>query len=124
MTDVDLDAFARDGYVILRGLASADECQALRHVAEQHLASQMAPMEYEVDVQYPGAPADPDGEGGRTSRRLLQAYSRHDLFREWATGERIGGVLAQLFSSPEVMLSQCHHNCVMTKQPGFSSVTL
>jgi len=23
-----------------------------------------------------------------------------------------------------VMLSQCHHNCVMTKQPGYSSATL
>jgi phytanoyl-CoA hydroxylase len=26
--------------------------------------------------------------------------------------------------SERILLSQCHHNCVMTKSPGFSSVTL
>ena len=122
--ELDIARFRRDGYLVVRSLASSEECDALTGVAERHLAQQLAPVEYEVDVKYPGAPTDPDGEGGRTSRRLLQAFSRHEVFRDWATNPRIGGVLRDLFGSGDVMMSQCHHNCIMTKQPGYSSVTL
>jgi len=122
--DVEAAAFRRDGYLIKRGLASTKKCDELLGIAREHLDEQMAPIEYEVDVQYPGSPTSASAEGADTSRRLLQAYSRHAQLREWATSREIGSVLRRLFESDSVELSQCHHNCIMTKRPGFSSATL
>ena len=73
----DKEAFWRDGFFILRDLVQEKQCIELREIAEQHLANQLAPIEYEVDVQYPGSPMNRDSEGGKTPRRLLQAFSRH-----------------------------------------------
>ena len=125
LTDLESAAFERDGYLVRRGLAP----EALRHqmqrIAGEHLEQLIAPIEYEIDVQYPGAPANADAPGARTSRRLLQAYARHEVFRTWATSPDIGDTLKALFGSgQDAMLSQCHHNCIMTKAPGYSSVTL
>jgi phytanoyl-CoA hydroxylase len=55
-------------------------------------------------------------------RRLLQAYSRDPLFREWAASPLLADRLRQLIG-PQVMLVQAHHNCVMTKHPRFGSLT-
>lgn len=116
-------AFWRDGYLLQRGFVDEDAVSRLRRVSSQHLDQQMAPVEYEVDVSYPGAPASQQADGAGTVRRLLQAYSRHVVFRDWACHERVVEQLSGLFSSSEICLSQCHHNCVMTKMPGYSSVT-
>ncbi len=124
LDDIELATFRRNGYVVRRALASEDQCDELVAVAREHLAQQLAPIEYEVDVQYPGSPASSDAEGAETSRRLLQACSRHEVFRHWATSGEIVSVLRELFSNDSLALSQCHHNCIMTKQPGYSSVTL
>ena len=125
LSDPEVAAFAKDGFVVCPSLAPPEVCAKLKLIAEMHLSELIAPVEYEVDVLYPGAPSDAIAPGGQTSRRLLQAYARDAAFREWATSEALAGVLEQLFaSSAVVMLSQCHHNCVMTKTPGFSSVTL
>jgi len=124
LTDLELAGFRRDGFVVIRSLADSALCEEMRDVALRHLAESVAPIEYEVDVQYPGSPVDVNAEGGRTPRRLLHAYARHSLFREWATGAVIRSRLAQLFDAADVELSQCHHNCIMTKHPGFSSATL
>lgn len=122
-SELESAAFWRDGFLIRRGLADQDTCRILVDVAREHLAGQLAPIEYEVDIQYPGAPENADAEGATTSRRLLQAFSRHDQFRRWAQSKQVVETISTLFSSPDVSLSQCHHNCVMTKQPGYSSVT-
>ena len=111
LDEIETAAFRRDGYLIKRGLASQARCDGLLEIAKEHLAEQMAPIEYEVDVQYPGSPQDSLADGGDTSRRLLQAYSRHELFRDWATSSEIGSILRQLFESDSIELSQCHHNC-------------
>ena len=96
-----------------------------KRIAELHLSQLIAPVEYEVDVLYPGGPLNSDAPGGKTLRRLLQAYARDVSFREWSTSQVVGRVLDQLFATgARIMLSQCHHNCVMTKSPGFSSATL
>ncbi len=124
LDDIELATFQRDGYVVCRALASRDQCDELVAVAREHLTAQLAPIEYEIDVQYPGAPASSDAEGAQTSRRLLQACSRHEVFRHWATSGEIVSVLRELFSNDSLALSQCHHNCIMTKQPGYSSATL
>lgn len=114
--------FARDGFHIARGLASAALCAQIRAVAERDLARAAEPLEYESDVGYPGAPPTRNAPGGTTVRRLLRAYDRDPALREWATGPAVGLRLRQ-FLGPAVCLSQVHHNCVMTKQPRHSSVT-
>jgi len=124
LDDIELAAFRRDGYLVRRNFASDPECDGLLLVARDHLKQQLAPIEYEVDVQYPGSPLNRDADGADTCRRLLQAYSRHEVFRRWATSAEIGSVLRRLFAVDSIKLSQCHHNCIMTKRPGFSSSTL
>jgi len=117
-----LAVFDRDGFVIVRGLGDRQLCERMKSLAQRHLAQDVQPVEYEAQTQYPGSPASLDAPGGRTVRRLLQAYSRDPLFRDWATSRAIGDRLRPLLG-PQVELSQAHHNCVMTKNPAFSSAT-
>ena len=114
--------FARDGYLILPGLADTALCRQIVADARQWLAQDRQPIEYEADVDYPGSPASRAAEGGLTARRLLQAYSRSSLLQQWATGPALAQPLLQLLG-PGAMLAQAHHNCIMTKQPRFSSDT-
>jgi phytanoyl-CoA hydroxylase len=114
--------FRRDGYLIVRGLAAAQLCERMQQRAQEHLAAGIAPLEYEAEVKYPGAPVSLDAPGGRTVRRLLQAYARDALFRDWAASPEIAGRLRQLLGS-QVVLSQSHHNCIMTKDPRYGSLT-
>ncbi|HUO44866.1 MAG TPA: phytanoyl-CoA dioxygenase family protein [Burkholderiales bacterium] len=118
----ELAAFHHDGYAIVRGLAERARYDAMKEVAERHLAQAVPPVEYEADVHYPGSPPSYDAPGGRTIRRLLQAYARDPVFARWATDPAIAVRLRQLLGA-HVMLSQAHHNCVMTKQPRYSSAT-
>lgn len=114
--------FRRDGYSLVRGLAARPLCEQMRQFARQQLARQAGPLEYEADVNYPGAPVSREAPGGRTVRRLLQAYARGPLCRQWATSPEVAGRLQQLLG-PRVSLSQAHHNCIMTKAPDYSSST-
>jgi phytanoyl-CoA hydroxylase len=118
----ELAQFARDGFVIARGLASRESCETMKAVARRHLAAEIQPVEYEADVRYPGAPASRDAPGGRTVRRLLQAFARDIAYRDWATAAPVAARLRQLLGEG-IELSQSHHNCVMTKNPAYSSVT-
>lgn len=118
----DVAQFAHDGYRIVRGLLPAAARTQMRAVAERDLAAVAQPVEYEADTRYPGAPQSLDAPGGRTVRRLLQAYARDAVFREWATAPPVAGRLRQLLG-PRIALAQAHHNCVMTKDPAYSSLT-
>jgi phytanoyl-CoA hydroxylase len=120
--NTELAQFTRDGYLVARGLAPATQVARMREVALAHLAEPRLPVEYETDTQYPGAPASPDAPGGRTVRRLLQAVTRDAVFRDWALSPLVAVRLRQLLG-PRVVLSQAHHNCVMTKDPAYSSIT-
>ncbi len=124
LDDIEIAAFRRDGFLIRRNMASDDLCKELLNTANSHMEQHLAPIEYEVEVQYPGAPVNAEAEGADTSRRLLQAYSRHEVFRRWATSPIVNELLQELLISESVQLSQCHHNCIMTKRPGYSSATL
>ncbi len=115
--------FQRDGYLIVPQLYEADRCMAIREEILESLNPLRGPAEFEVDVQYPGSPEDRSSEGGNTPRRLLHAYGRSQLLREWSTGSIVRDYLQRLMGSKDVLLSQCHHNCVMTKHPGYSSIT-
>lgn len=114
--------FNQNGYLIVPALVTPPECVRMAAVASDHLTRALAPVEYEADVGYPGAPATKAAPGGHTIRRLLQAYARDPLFAAWARDARVVARVQQLFARP-VVLPQAHHNCIMTKQPGFSSET-
>jgi len=118
----ELAQFASDGYVVARGFADHAACAALKAVAQRHLDAVIAPVEYEADTRYPGAPQSRDAPGGKTVRRLLQAYARDPAIARWAIQPGIAARLKQLIG-PHVELSQAHHNCMMTKNPSYSSIT-
>lgn len=114
--------FARDGYVVIRGLAHQEKCEQIRREVEAALNPPLGPLEYEAELGYPGAPETMDATGGLTPRRLLHAYSRGQLFREWAGSEQLLGYL-RLFLGEQPQLVQSHHNCIMTKFPDYGSET-
>ena len=118
----EVEYFERNGFVIARSLAAHELCERMKSLAQQHLSQDLRPVEYEAQTKYPGAPASLDAPGGRTVRRLLQAYRRDPLFGDWATSHAIRARLQPLLG-PQIELSQAHHNCVMTKNPAFSSAT-
>lgn len=123
VSDDDAARFDRDGYLVRRGFIPSPMTQSLVDLIDHSLHPALAPVEFEADVHYPGAPASKSSPGGRTPRRLLQAYSRDALFQRIAAWPGIVQTLQRLMHSDQVMLSQNHHNCVMTKHPGYSSVT-
>jgi phytanoyl-CoA hydroxylase len=116
------EQFQADGYAVVRGLVAPNVRNRMLDVARADLAAAVPPIEYEADTQYPGAPVSRDAPGGRTVRRLLQAYARDPVFSAWATSAALGKYLHPLLGRA-VQLSQAHHNCVMTKDPRYSSVT-
>jgi phytanoyl-CoA hydroxylase len=122
LTRQQLGQFLSDGFVVLRQQAPRVLTSSLAAISQDHLEREIAPIEYEADLRYPGAPSSRDQVGGSTARRLLSAYARGPAFADWAGSPAITEPLYQLLGS-DVRLSQVHHNCVMTKQPRFSSVT-
>lgn len=123
LSDIELARFHRDGYLIVRGMASGATLAAMSTYVDEALSPLTAPVEFEADVQYPGAPADCYAPGGSTPRRLLNAYTRDKVFRDWAHSSVLTQRIARLIGSKQLVLSQNHHNCIMTKHPGYSSST-
>lgn len=116
--------FYSEGFVVLRDAIPRARIEALRALAEADLDPLIGPAEYEADVRYPGAPDSRAATGGDTPRRLLFAIARDDAFRRMGTDPLIAGALGLLFEDRDVCLCQSHHNCIMTKHPGYSSATL
>lgn len=123
LNEQKLKDFQRDGYVVFQGMQGSERVQQLRAAIALHLNPPLAPLEFEADVKYPGSPESQWVLGGQTPRRLLSLYSRDAVFRESAADPRIVSVLQALMGGTGVMLSQNHHNCIMTKMQGFSSET-
>jgi len=118
----DVAQFQRDGYVIARQFLSDSLRREMLHIIGDHLERGIGPVEYEADLHYPGAPPSQKATGGKTIRRLKQAHSRGMIFTECVTQPRLLGRLRQLLG-PQIVMPLAHHNCVMTKQPTFSSDT-
>jgi phytanoyl-CoA hydroxylase len=118
----ELAAFNRDGFVVVRGLADEPLRQRMLDVIWDGIRRRVEPIEYEADLQYPGAPVSRDAEGGGTPRRLKEAHSRDAVFTEWIQHPGVVSRLKPLLGSP-LYCPLAHHNCVMTKQPQFSSET-
>lgn len=122
LSAAQMAAFETDGYLILPRLVSSTQCAEMVAVTDQHLHDAVAPLEYEAEVGYAGAPTSVDSVGGRTARRLRDAYQRHRSFRDWAVNPLLVAMLAQLLGE-QVCLTLAHHNCVMTKHPDFGTAT-
>jgi phytanoyl-CoA hydroxylase len=122
LSNQQLDQFRQQGYLILRGMVDGSHRDAMLKVIRRHLHDATPPIEYEAEVGYPGAPASIDAPGGKTARRLRNAWQRDAAFQEWASDPALVTMLAQLLGE-EICLSLAHHNCVMTKHPDFGSAT-
>lgn len=96
----------------------------MRTLTELHLQERIEPFELEAQVRYPGAPTSTDAIGGDTIRRVLMAYQRDAAFAKQASRAEIVGGIKQILDTNAVLLNPNHHNCVMTKQPAYSSETL
>ena len=131
LSELQLQQFARDGYLIVRDHAADELRQCMINAVEASLNPALGPLEYEADVNYPGAPTSKSVTGGLTPRRLLHAYARDAVFREWASTPEIVRSVKQLMviehaeqaDSKHLLLTQNHHNCIMTKMPSYSSST-
>ena len=124
LSQAQIQQFKIDGYLILPKILDDDLRQSLRTLTCEHLQQRIEPFELEADVHYPGAPDSRDAPGGHTIRRLLMADRRGDRFLELARHEQILKGVQQILQSEQVWLNPNHHNCIMTKQPSFSSATL
>lgn len=118
----EVERFQRDGYAIVKGLAGGELVSEMTDATLLGLERRIEPIEYEADVQYPGSPSSRTAEGGGTIRRLKEAQSRHPSFTRLVTSPAVVGRLRQLLG-PRIVLPLAHHNCVMTKQPAYSSET-
>jgi phytanoyl-CoA hydroxylase len=110
------------GYVVLSRFVPADALANLNEVARAQLAARTGPLEFEADLQYPGAPPSHTAAGGETVRRLLDAYARDPVFAEWATSPASCEWMEAYFAE-HVLMSTAHHNCLMTKHPLYGSMT-
>lgn len=115
--------FGSQGYIVRKGLIPQTMITRLKTVTEQALDPLIGPVEFEAELGYPGAPTNREARGGDTPRRLLHAYARDAVFEELATSQSIRNTLVAVMGTADVHLSQNHHNCVMTKHPGYSSST-
>lgn len=122
LSEMQIEEFKDNGYLVLRDVVTPIVCDLMLSITEEHLRRAMPPLEYEADVGYPGAPGSLDAPGGRTVRRLRDAYHRHECFQLWARDKQLIARLEQLFAEP-VRLTLAHHNCVMTKHPDFGTAT-
>lgn len=118
----EFDAFQRDGFIVLRNFAHSELLARMRQITREHLERELAPLEYEADLHYPGAPPTFDAPGGRTVRRLKQAHARDMAFTDWVCQPALVRRLQQILGQPVVM-PLAHHNCIMTKTPEHSSDT-
>ncbi|WP_437227293.1 phytanoyl-CoA dioxygenase family protein [Planctomicrobium sp. SH661] len=110
------------GYAILRNVCEPHLVERMIEVTRFGLENLVEPIEFEADLKYPGAPDSTAAAGGKTVRRLKQALSRDYVFTEWVQHPAIVLRLRQLLGS-QIVCPLAHHNCIMTKEPRFSSDT-
>ena len=124
LTNAQIQQFKIDGYLVLPNVLSTNKCKQLRELIERHLQQRIHPIELEANVHYPGAPESESAVGGSTIRRLLMAFQRDPLLTNLANHGATTRAIQQILKCQTVYLNPNHHNCVMTKQPAYSSKTL
>jgi phytanoyl-CoA hydroxylase len=123
LTSEQVAAFHREGWLVLPGWLVESVRRHMLLVTMRDLVAPVGPVEYEADVHYPGSPTSRDSEGGTTVRRLKEAHGRDPIFTHWVSQPHMVRPLQQLLQQ-RVVMPLAHHNCIMTKQPRFSSATL
>jgi phytanoyl-CoA hydroxylase len=123
ITNKEIQFFREKGYLIKRNFIEMKQLSLIQQVVKNDLIERKIPFELEQEVNYPGSPKTKTEEGGDTIRRLKMAYERNHVFKKWAENVNVNGVIKALFQSKDLYLVQSHHNCIMTKQPQFSSET-
>jgi phytanoyl-CoA hydroxylase len=121
-TPEELQQFHQNGFAIVRDVADEPLRRRMADVTQEGLHRHIEPIEYEADLRYPGAPESHEALGGRTVRRLKQAHSRDHVFTEWVQHPAIVSRLRQILG-PDLVCPLAHHNCIMTKEPRYSSDT-
>ncbi|MBD3672132.1 MAG: phytanoyl-CoA dioxygenase family protein [Planctomycetaceae bacterium] len=121
-TEDEVSSFQENGYLIVRHLLDDATRQAMRERTLSDLEALVEPIEYEAELQYPGAPESIQAEGGKTPRRLKTAHSRDPIFLETLKRPEFLNRLQQLLG-PTIIMPTAHHNCIMTKEPDYSSDT-
>jgi phytanoyl-CoA hydroxylase len=111
-----------EGYVVVPGFVPPGELTQLNRAARAQLTARAEPLEFEADLRYPGAPLSRAAAGGETVRRLLDAYGRDPVFARWGTAPAVRDWM-QAYFGERVLMSQAHHNCMMTKHPLYGSLT-
>ncbi len=122
LTKEQIETFHRDGFIKLPKLVDIKIVQQMVTLTDQFMIDQIPPIEYEAELGYPGAPSTTDADGGQTIRRFLRAMSRHPLFLDWATSPNVIQLLRPILG-PDIVMPLAHHNCIMVKDPRFSSDT-
>lgn len=119
LSSEQVNQFQQQGFVKLSQFCPPELWQQMLAISQQHLEQRVEPLELESELQYPGAPPN-NAEGSETIRRLKQAYNRHSVFAQWSAYPSLVASLEQLMG-PSNFLVRAHHNCIMTKQPAYSS---
>ena len=115
--------FHENGYLIKRNFIDLKQLSEIQKTVVKDLINRQQPYELEQEVNYPGSPKTKSEQGGDTIRRLKMAYTRDDVFENWAKDENVKHLIMELFQSESLFVVQSHHNCIMTKQPQYSSET-
>ncbi len=123
ITTKEIQFYHDNGYLVKKNFVSKKLLDELQDKTLEHLKSRVEPFELEQEVDYPGSPKSIDDKGGDTIRRLKMVYTRDNIFSKWASHPDVVSVLWSLFDSKSLFLVQSHHNCIMTKQPQYSSET-
>jgi len=124
LTKAQVQQFKIDGYLRLANCLSTSEVSLLRSKTSEHLSSRVQPYELEAEVNYPGAPNSVHATGGNTIRRLLNANVRDEVYSQVASHSSVVNSIQKILQCESLYLNPNHHNCIMTKQPEFSSKTL
>src|SRR6266446_10305342 len=110
------------GYAVVPRFVPVDELTKLNEAARAQLVARKDPLEFEADLQYPGAPPSRTAAGGETLRRRLYAHGRAAVFARWGAAPAVGEWMRAYFGE-DVLMSLAHHNCLMTKHPLYGSLT-
>ncbi len=119
LSSEQVNHFQQHGFIKLSQFCPSELWQQMLAISQQHLEQRVEPLELESELQYPGAPPQ-NTTGSETIRRLKQAYDRHLSFADWGTHPSLTSILAVLLGRQNYLV-RAHHNCIMTKQPAYSS---
>jgi phytanoyl-CoA hydroxylase len=117
-----IDELREKGYVVIPQFVTEAGLRELNAAARTQLRNRVPPLEFEADLQYPGAPPSRAAAGGETLRRLLDAFARDPVFARWGTAPGLRRWMEAYFGE-NVLMSRAHHNCLMTKHPRYGSLT-